>query len=62
MIKGLGRRGISWIILVNPKFSGKCLYKSEAEGDLTWRRGGSNVTMKQRLELCGHMSRNVCGH
>lgn len=39
---GLDYRSLSWIILVDHKSNEKCPWKCEAEGDLTWRKGGSD--------------------
>ena len=41
---------LSWIILVSPKCHSKCLYKREAEGDYTHRKGG-NVIHGDRITV-----------
>ena len=52
MIKDLDMRGLSWIIWMGPKYNHTDPYKIEAEGYLTDRRVGGNVTTETATEEC----------
>ena len=57
MIKDLEMTGLSWIIWMGPKYNHMDPYKIEAEGYLTDRRVGVNVTTEAET---GVMPRNPC--
>ena len=40
-----------WLMGTIPKSNDKCPYKSEAEGDLTDRRGGGRMTIEAAIRV-----------
>ena len=50
-VKGLEMRRSFWLMGTIPKSNDKCPYKSEAEGDLTDRRGGGRMTIEAAIRV-----------
>lgn len=55
-------RTLFWIAQMGPKSNDMCLCKSEAEADLTYRCGGSNVTKEAEIVMMWLQIQGVNSH